>query len=77
MGRSPHSAEMVDRVVENLEPYFRLAITWLILPIMLWLCTTIFLLAITQLTKQHRVPVWKSSPLILARLQAARHQPGF
>lgn len=56
---------MVDGIVENLEPYFRVSIPWLILPMVMWLSTSIFLLFTILLTKWHGVPVWKSSPLIL------------
>ncbi|OAL48704.1 hypothetical protein IQ07DRAFT_84448 [Pyrenochaeta sp. DS3sAY3a] len=65
MRRYPLSAEMIDGIVETSQPYFRVSIPWLILPISIWLCTSVFLLFTILLTKWHGVPVWKSSPLIL------------
>ena len=65
MRLSPKSAELVEGIVETTERYFQVEIIWLILPLMLWLWASIFLVATILYTKFRRVPVWKASPLIL------------
>jgi hypothetical protein len=51
--------------IEISEQYFAINLLWMILPIALWVGTTLSLLMTIVLTYKHSIPAWKASPIIL------------
>ncbi|OAL55044.1 hypothetical protein IQ07DRAFT_284447 [Pyrenochaeta sp. DS3sAY3a] len=65
MRESPQSSELVAGDLEITQNYFQVQVPWLILPVLVWVCATAFLVITIFLTKRHCMPVWRSSTLIL------------